>query len=243
MRRILPVVGVVVLVLVLGFVVLGSCSGSSQADKYRSYVQDVNSVARQSNTDAKTLDAALYNQELTPDQVTARVASLIPRRERRRDDGRRAQAGRRRSRSRTCSATCCRRCSTARWRCRSSRPRSRGRWPARPTRRDRGAARCGGQRLQRADRLRRRLRGELPAPVPGDPEARRTSPTPPSSRRSGRSRPSSRTRMPTATASGSSPCATPARPRPAADGAIGTSIDGVTANGKALDARHARSRP
>ena len=57
MRRILPVVGVVVLVLVLGFVVLGSCSGSSAADKYRSYVQDVNSVARQSNNDAKALDA------------------------------------------------------------------------------------------------------------------------------------------------------------------------------------------
>ncbi len=79
MRRILPVVGVVVLVLVLGFVVLGSCSGSSKADKYRSYVQDVNSVARQSNGDAKALDAALYNQELTPTQVIARVASFIPR--------------------------------------------------------------------------------------------------------------------------------------------------------------------
>jgi hypothetical protein len=74
MRRILPVVGVVVLVLVLGFVVLGSCSGSSAADQYRSYVTDVNAVARQSNTDAKALDAALYNQELTPDQViTARA--------------------------------------------------------------------------------------------------------------------------------------------------------------------------
>jgi outer membrane murein-binding lipoprotein Lpp len=79
MRRILPVVGVVVLVLVLGFVVLGSCSGSSKADQYRSYVQDVNSVARQSNVDAKALDAALYNQELTPNQVTTRVASFIPR--------------------------------------------------------------------------------------------------------------------------------------------------------------------
>ena len=78
MRRILPVVGVVVLVLVLGFVVLGSCSGSSAADQYRSYVQDVNSVARQSNTDAKALDAALYNQELTPDQVITKVASFIP---------------------------------------------------------------------------------------------------------------------------------------------------------------------
>ena len=78
MRRILPVVGVVVLVLVLGFVVLGSCSGSSKADAYRSYVQDVNSVARQSNTDAKALDAALYNQELTPDQVITKVASFIP---------------------------------------------------------------------------------------------------------------------------------------------------------------------
>ncbi len=79
MRRILPVVGVVVLVLVLGFVVLGSCSGTSKADEYRSYVQDVNSVARNSNNDAKQLDAALYNQELTPNQVTARVASFIPR--------------------------------------------------------------------------------------------------------------------------------------------------------------------
>ena len=79
MRRILPVVGVVVLVLVLGFVVLGSCSGDSAADKYRSYVQDVNSVARQSNTDARTLDATLYNQELTPSQVTTQVANLIPR--------------------------------------------------------------------------------------------------------------------------------------------------------------------
>ena len=79
MRRILPVVGVVVLVLVLGFVVLGSCSGESKADQYRSYVQDVNSVARQSNTDAKALDAALYNQELTPDQVIRRVAAFIPR--------------------------------------------------------------------------------------------------------------------------------------------------------------------
>ena len=78
MRRILLVVGVVVLVLVLGFVILNSCSGSSKADAYRSYVQDVNSVARQSNTDAKSLDAALYNQELTPDQVISRVASFIP---------------------------------------------------------------------------------------------------------------------------------------------------------------------
>jgi Tfp pilus assembly protein PilP len=78
MRRILPVVGVVVLVLVLGFVVLGSCSGSSKADAYRSYVQDVNSVARQSNADAQALDAALYNQELTPDQVITKVASFIP---------------------------------------------------------------------------------------------------------------------------------------------------------------------
>ena len=79
MRRILPVVGVVVLVLVLGFVVLGSCSGSSKADAYRSYVQDVNSVTRQSNNDAKALDAALYNQELTPNQVIAKVAGFIPR--------------------------------------------------------------------------------------------------------------------------------------------------------------------
>jgi hypothetical protein len=78
MRRILPVVGVVVLVLVLGFVVLGSCSGSSAADKYRSYVTDVNSVARQSNADAKALDAALYNQELTPDQVITRVGTFVP---------------------------------------------------------------------------------------------------------------------------------------------------------------------
>jgi CARDB len=79
MRRILPVVGVVVLVLVLGFVVLGSCSGSSQADAYRTYVGDVNSVARQSKTDAAALDAALYNQELAPDQVTAKVTSLVKR--------------------------------------------------------------------------------------------------------------------------------------------------------------------
>jgi hypothetical protein len=79
MRRILPVVGVVVLVLVLGFVVLGSCSGTSKADAYRAYVTDVNSVARQSNNDAKALDAALYNQELTPDQVTTRVASFVTR--------------------------------------------------------------------------------------------------------------------------------------------------------------------
>ena len=78
MRRILPVVGVVVLVLVLGFVVLGSCSGSSAADQYRSYVADVNSVARQSNTDAKALDTALYNQELTPDQVITKVSSFVP---------------------------------------------------------------------------------------------------------------------------------------------------------------------
>ena len=78
MRRILPVVGVVVLVLVLGFVVLGSCSGSSAADQYRSYVTDVNSVARQSNGDAKALDAALYNQQLTPDQVIAKVSSFVP---------------------------------------------------------------------------------------------------------------------------------------------------------------------
>src|SRR4029077_20145218 len=50
-----------------------------KADRYRSYVQDVNSVARQSNADAKTLDATLYNQELTPDQVTAHISTLIPR--------------------------------------------------------------------------------------------------------------------------------------------------------------------
>jgi hypothetical protein len=79
MRRILPVVGVVVLVLVLGFVVLGSCSGDSKADQYRSYVQDVNSVARNSAADARALDTALYNQELTPTQVTQKVASYVPR--------------------------------------------------------------------------------------------------------------------------------------------------------------------
>jgi Tfp pilus assembly protein PilP len=79
MRRILPLVGVVVLVLVLGFVVFGSCSGSSKADAYRTYVKDVNTVADQSKTDAQTLDTALYNQELTPDQVTAKVKSLVAR--------------------------------------------------------------------------------------------------------------------------------------------------------------------
>ena len=79
MRRILPLVGVVVLVLVLGFVVFGSCSGSSKADAYRNYVRDVNAVADQSRTDAKALDAALYNQELTPDQVTTKVRALVAR--------------------------------------------------------------------------------------------------------------------------------------------------------------------
>ncbi|MDX6539383.1 MAG: hypothetical protein QOI71_993 [Gaiellales bacterium] len=79
MRRILPLVGVVVLVLVLGFVVFGSCSGSSKADAYRRYVRDVNAVVNQSKGDAATLDAALYTQQLTPDQVTAKVKSLIPR--------------------------------------------------------------------------------------------------------------------------------------------------------------------
>src|SRR3954454_15403115 len=79
MRRILPLVGVVVLVLVLGFVVFGSCGGSSKADAYRKYVRDVKAVAHQSKTDAATLDAALYNQELTPDQVTAKVRGLIAR--------------------------------------------------------------------------------------------------------------------------------------------------------------------
>jgi hypothetical protein len=79
MRRILPVVGVVVLVLVLGFVVFGSCSGSSKADAYRAYVRDVNAVAHQSKADAATLDAALYNQQLTPDQVTAKVRGLVAR--------------------------------------------------------------------------------------------------------------------------------------------------------------------
>jgi hypothetical protein len=79
MRRILPVVGVIVLVVVLGFVVFGSCSGSSKADAYRSYVNDVNSVARQSTTDARALDAALYNQQLTPNQVTQRVTGFSAR--------------------------------------------------------------------------------------------------------------------------------------------------------------------
>jgi hypothetical protein len=79
MRRILPVAGVVILVLVLGFVVLGSCSGSSKADQYRAYVQDVNSVARQSDTSAKALDAALYNQELTPGEVRKRVDGFVSR--------------------------------------------------------------------------------------------------------------------------------------------------------------------
>jgi hypothetical protein len=79
MRRILPLVGVVVLVLVLGFVVLGSCSGSSKADAYRNYVNQVDQVVRGSKADAATLDAALYNQELTPDQVTAKVRSLVAR--------------------------------------------------------------------------------------------------------------------------------------------------------------------
>ena len=170
MRRILPVVGVVVVVLVLGFVVLGSCSGTSKADKYRSYVQDVNSVARQSNNDARALDAALYNQELTPNQVTTRVASFIPR----------ARA------AETTAAALkppgkIKEQELQRYLLQALQYRTLALQdlqaalktalagtPNTPA--DRGAAQGRRQRLQRADRLRRRLRRQLPAARAGDPQ-------------------------------------------------------------------------
>ena len=171
MRRILPVVGVVVLVLVLGFVVLGSCSGSSKADQYRSYVQDVNSVARQSNdrrqgARRRALQPGAHAEPGDARGSRASSRGRAPPRRRPRRSSRRA-----RSSSRSSSATCCRRCSTARWRCRICRRRSRWRSPARPDTPPTEAQRTRRrQRLQRADRLRRRLRRELPAPRTGAAE-------------------------------------------------------------------------
>ena len=230
MRRILPVVGVVVLVLVLGFVVLGSCSGSSKADKYRSYVQDVNSVARQSNADAKTLDAALYNQELTPDQVTARIASLIPRA----------------SAAETTAASLkpvgeIKKQGLQRYLLQSLQYRTLALQELEAALKKAlaadvdhtGAARCGGRRLQHADRLRRRLRVELPAPRPADPE---------------RENVTDAAIVPSVWAI-SPELANPApssnglwidsvrdagKANGCSEGAIGTSIDGVTANGTQL---------
>ena len=210
MRRILPVVGVVVLVLVLGFVVLGSCSGSSKADAYRSYVQDVNSVASQSNRDAKALDAALYNQELTPDQVTARVATLHRPGARDRDDGERAQADRQDQAAGAPALPAAGAAVPHARRSRSSPTRSRPRSPPRPTtaeqRRNVAAAYSAliASDAIYAASFQRPAQELLKEEKVTDAAIQYSS---------GAARPSSRTRRRTATASGSTRCETPARRR------------------------------
>ena len=108
-----------------GFVVLGSCSGSSEADQYRSYVhgRQLRRAAVEHRRQGARRRALQPGAHARPGDREGR--ELHPEGARRRDDGRRRSSRPARSSSRSCSATCCRRCSTARSRCRTSRRRSR----------------------------------------------------------------------------------------------------------------------
>src|SRR4051812_26696934 len=62
-QRILPVVGAVVLVLVIGWLVLGACGSST--GPFKDYVAKVNVVVDQSNAIGKQLDDALSDPDQT----------------------------------------------------------------------------------------------------------------------------------------------------------------------------------
>lgn len=70
----LPLIGVAVLVLVLGYFVLNSCGGSSGGAE-RSYVKDVNTLLTSSKDAGRQLDSAFYNADLQPPAIIGAVRS------------------------------------------------------------------------------------------------------------------------------------------------------------------------
>ena len=73
-QRLLPLIGLAVLVLVLGYWFLG-CSGGSSGGAERTYVRDVNTLLASSKTAGKALDDSFYNSDLQPEQIVAQVAA------------------------------------------------------------------------------------------------------------------------------------------------------------------------
>jgi hypothetical protein len=73
-QRLLPVAGAVVLVLVIGWLLLGACGSSS--GPYKDYVQKVNVVVDESNSIAKQLDNALNNPDQSQSGLISAVSSL-----------------------------------------------------------------------------------------------------------------------------------------------------------------------
>ena len=73
-QRVLPLIGVAVLVLVLGYFVLNSCGGSSGSAE-RSYVKDVNTLLTSSKESGRQLDNAFYNADLQPAEIVSAIKS------------------------------------------------------------------------------------------------------------------------------------------------------------------------
>ena len=72
-RLLLPI-GVAVLILVLGYFVLGSCGGGSGSAE-RSYVKDVNTLLTSSRESGQQLDKAFYNADLQPAEIVGAIRS------------------------------------------------------------------------------------------------------------------------------------------------------------------------
>lgn len=73
-QRLLPLIGVAVLVLVLGYFVLSSCGGSSGTAE-RTYVKDVNTLLTSSKESGRQLDSAFYNADLQPPAIIQAIRS------------------------------------------------------------------------------------------------------------------------------------------------------------------------
>jgi hypothetical protein len=73
-QRLLPVAGAIVLVLVIGWLLLGACGSSS--GPYKDYVNKVNVVVDESNSIAKQLDNALNDPDQSQSGLISAVSSL-----------------------------------------------------------------------------------------------------------------------------------------------------------------------
>jgi hypothetical protein len=73
-QRLLPVAGAIILVLVIGWLLLGACGSSS--GPYKDYVGKVNVVVQQSNALGQQLDDALNNADQTQSGLINTVSSL-----------------------------------------------------------------------------------------------------------------------------------------------------------------------
>ena len=170
MRRILPVVGVVVLVLVLGFVVLGSCSGSSKADAVPLVRagRELRGAPVERRRQGARRRALQPGADARPGHHQGR--ELHPQGAGGRDDGLRAQADGQDQAAGSAALPAAgaaiphARPAGSRSGAQEGADRQEGRRAG-----NRDAARGRGQCVRRADRLRRRLRRQLPAPLPGHP--------------------------------------------------------------------------